>query len=387
MHMDKTKQRFLITGGSFVNKGAEAMALTVRAKLASAYPDAQVYMRVDPLYFDIARNNGFIPLDGKIPCSLGDKARSKIVSFGQYLRNDAVIDIGGYQFGDTWGLAHARQTVKRLGYCNCFGTKTVFMPQAMGPFTQDGFGECIPRLMKESCVFFIRDKQSFEEVRRICAVSEEFLQPDIAWNFDADGADVQDVVMRYAIDKKKPTVCLTPNLRVYEKHGEDYLAVLIMIIDLIRELQYQLVVLGHELAMEPKQKDDRFLCRILKERRPPVVHIDEFLTAREVKAIIGFCDLVISSRFHALIAAFSQGIPAAAIGWSHKYNELLADVGLAANVLEIGGARDSVQLKLRQCIESIDSQKDTLRMTVPAIKAQSASVLDSVISALRDSSQ
>ena len=42
------------------------------------------------------------------------------------------------------------------------------------------------------------------------------------------------------------------------------------------------------------------------------------------KTKINNYDLIISSRYHGLVAAISQGIPVISIGWSHKYDELMS---------------------------------------------------------------
>ena len=47
----------------------------------------------------------------------------------------------------------------------------------------------------------------------------------------------------------------------------------------------------------------------------------------EIKGIIGRCDLLISTKMHACIAAISQGIPTIAIAWSHKYRGIMRSVG------------------------------------------------------------
>lgn len=47
----------------------------------------------------------------------------------------------------------------------------------------------------------------------------------------------------------------------------------------------------------------------------------------EIKGIIGKCDLLISTKMHACIAAISQGIPTIAIAWSHKYRGIMRSVG------------------------------------------------------------
>jgi len=176
------------------------------------------------------------------------------------------------------------------------------------------------------------------------------------------------------------TVCITPNLRVYEREGEEYLSFLLKVIGVLDAKGYQIILLGHELRIDTI-KDDRFLCRILKEKYPSSIHIDEFLDAKQVKQIIGICDFVISSRFHALIASFSQMIPALAIGWSHKYIELLAEIGLPNNLLEIQSRPGDLGLDaiLTRFVEDLDFQKRIIQRTIPTIISRSANMMDHVL--------
>ena len=45
------------------------------------------------------------------------------------------------------------------------------------------------------------------------------------------------------------------------------------------------------------------------------------------RASSGRPSIVVSSRYHALVSAMSQGVPVVATGWSHKYATLLDDFG------------------------------------------------------------
>ena len=54
---------------------------------------------------------------------------------------------------------------------------------------------------------------------------------------------------------------------------------------------------------------------------------NEYLSAEAVWSLTGCFDLLLASRFHALVFGFSQGVPAAALGWSHKYEELFSLFG------------------------------------------------------------
>jgi polysaccharide pyruvyl transferase WcaK-like protein len=54
-----------------------------------------------------------------------------------------------------------------------------------------------------------------------------------------------------------------------------------------------------------------------------------------LKGILGAATLVVSSRYHALISAMSQGVPVVATGWSHKYATLLEDFGIPEQLIDV----------------------------------------------------
>lgn len=51
--------------------------------------------------------------------------------------------------------------------------------------------------------------------------------------------------------------------------------------------------------------------------------VDDELDCREFKALISGAQLAIVSRYHALVAALSTGVPAVTVGWNDKYQDLL----------------------------------------------------------------
>src|SRR5690606_15447171 len=58
------------------------------------------------------------------------------------------------------------------------------------------------------------------------------------------------------------------------------------------------------------------------------------LNALEVKAVIGSCKLLITSRFHGLVSGLNQQIPSLCTSWNHKYEELLNDYEVPDNILD-----------------------------------------------------
>jgi colanic acid/amylovoran biosynthesis protein len=52
--------------------------------------------------------------------------------------------------------------------------------------------------------------------------------------------------------------------------------------------------------------------------------VNRSLDTASLRAIMARSDIVLASRFHALIGALALGIPALVLGWGHKYREVLA---------------------------------------------------------------
>ena len=75
------------------------------------------------------------------------------------------------------------------------------------------------------------------------------------------------------------------------------------------------------LLHEPKE--DKDLANELAQALDcPIIELED---ARDIKNCIKHSYVTITARFHGLVSALSTGTPAMAVGWSHKYKELLSD--------------------------------------------------------------
>lgn len=382
-----------ITGGEFGNKGAEAMVLAVAREVVKYLPSCKIYVSIPPRDCDIAVGHGLIPVPTGLSKSPFGRFRQQIGSVALAAQCDALIDVSGFQFGDAWGPRPAQRRARTVRLWQRLGRKVVFMPQAWGPFTDTALAEATRRLIRHSHLTYVRDAKSMAAVDSLMdgELSNVRQAHDIAWTFDgAPLAEGRKILSEYGVsaDSVRKIIGITPNIRVYERSAgtsaqNSYIRRLRRVVEhLLHHHRAQIVLIGHELRVDAaRNPDDRFVCDlILNEfgRSGEVVHLDRVFSADEVKGIIGNFTLLISSRYHALIGALSQGIPALAAGWSHKYEELMSVVGNELRLESDDGGEPAGPV-LDEFILREGEYRARLAERLPTIRLESRRVLEDVV--------
>lgn len=111
--------------------------------------------------------------------------------------------------------------------------------------------------------------------------------------------------------------------------------------DLLGKIDMRVVFVPHSWKHSDRigvdsVNDDISVCREVAgklNKEIDVLIISDEMNAHEFKSIIGSSYMAIGSRFHFLIAALSSGVPATALGLSHKYHELFREFDLEEYVL------------------------------------------------------
>jgi colanic acid/amylovoran biosynthesis protein len=416
--------KILIRGAGFENKGAEAMLRVAQRELSKRVPDTVFYACVLPEQISFAYDTGIVPLfyspsgrmqllrkvpyAAKIPEHIlsgknPDFARAiKTHTKAAYEINaiesvDAVIDVSGFSYSDSWGVGSFKYAWPWLEYCQVKNKPYIFLPQAWGPFEKYDVAIWAKKLCDAKALIVSRDDESSMHLAAIQGKEPYAVRqcPDIAFCFQgAPRAAGTAMLKKLGVTGERPVVGIVPNMRVYERTagtgaGNQYVKLLIALADhCINNLRVDLLLAPNEIKVPGhKGPDDRFLCSIVAAHIQKPDHcftLREYCSSEIVKATLGSIDFLVASRFHSLVFALSQGVPAIALGWSHKYQELLKAFGMENFVVDhVRLDRSEVVSLLETAWQQRDSSSARISQTVSQLKAQVEELFDQVGAIIR----
>lgn len=117
--------------------------------------------------------------------------------------------------------------------------------------------------------------------------------------------------------------------KLCKKKDVDYLGILKRSVERQIEEGNTCIIFPHSARAGSKKthNNDLPLIKIFAEmlpKSPKIKIVEEELSAGALRLLIGKLDLLVASRFHAIVSAMATGVPVVVIGWSHKYAEVLA---------------------------------------------------------------
>jgi polysaccharide pyruvyl transferase WcaK-like protein len=309
------------------------------------------------------------------------------------LESDALVDLAGVSFID------GREkflpfNVLTLLPAWLLGTPIVKMPQAVGPFRKP-FNRLLAASILPRCrMLWARGGRTYQHLRESGFPGLRFVQADdIAFNHkdsyslteEADDA-LEHLFAKLADSRSAASVrgvigiCPSSVLAVKaRKDGGNYEAVLA---GLVRDLSQDgfLVVLFPNATRardgEAERNNDLPLLRRIEALAndgqlplaPIAFGID--MNAAGIKRVIAGMDIVLVSRFHAMVGALSLCVPAAVLGWSHKYAEVMARFELEANVMDYKQlSAEELRANVSHVFASRDAMRDVIEARLPAVKA------------------
>ncbi len=336
-----------IRNAGFVNKGATMMLLSIIENFRKQYPDAKIAMHaaVNAPYIKRAQ----LGLYQKIHFRRYGIAFDHLLKFvpkgirkriGLILDSeiDVIFDAAGFAYSDQWGNYMAKNTASDMKRWKKQGTKVIMMPQAFGPFEQTDLQQSMKKIIDLADLIYAREEVSYNYLTKLAGGEKANLKQS------PDFTNLLKAEVPKDFDSNTHKVCIVPNMRMIDKtfkgEAQAYIDLMANAVNILSEKEAKAFFLIHE------GKKDRELAEKIMQKAGKNIPVIEEDDALRVKGIIGACEAMIGSRFHGLVSALAQGIPALGTGWSHKYQMLYKDYNFEEGLLKLQGEKNQLQEKI-----------------------------------------
>lgn len=353
----------LITGAQFGNKGAQSMLFTVVNEVRDRYPNAKFYyLPLDYFKEDCFRNlenyRFHFVIDDKAGQDFPTKFGTPQVIFRnanirKILRNaqkhgkvltlsklwdklDMLIDVSGYSLTSKFGISSINRVLRHLQTAKAHGMKTILMPQSYGPFDfSEDVCKRIGSSLKEVDLLFAREEDGIDQLERYCGVKDKaILSSDIvlqAREIDWKNVFTQEPELRYPHLMTTSNVGIVPNSETVRNGKHD------VVMSAYRMILTELRVAGKEVYIF-RHSNDLPLCREIYEMVKDDDHchlIEDEIDCLSYEPFVRQFDFIVASRFHSVVHAYREHVPALVLGWAIKYQALTALLGQEAYVFDI----------------------------------------------------
>lgn len=335
------EKKVLIVGGNFQNKGAQAMVFTAVDILKRKIDNADIYVAIEDDFQEqetekhkynfsicswspwkeLLMNNAFYIFRR----SKGiDEAERKLIR-----ETDLIIDISGFALSSQWGIKASVLYLLKIIMAGKYGIDYIILPQSIGPFHYKGIiGNAVKILIRYCLKYpkevYIREEQGIESVKALTKREVKKSRDIVLEHKDYKLENIYKNPNREfdIVKPEKKAVLIVPSERVEERIGTtECLSIYEDIIGIIRKR-------GHAVYIARHSSEDFDISLEIKEmlkHDKEVVLVYEEMDAIEIRSFISGFEYIVSSRYHAIVHAYKEGVPAVAIGWAVKYGELMKD--------------------------------------------------------------
>lgn len=367
----------IIGGTIWGNRGAESMLTTTIGRIRKDFPETKfyVYSYLPVKDRELIKDQNIIVLSGK-PIALVTRhflgsiivaflkifkvktPKSKFFNIARALgESDLLLDVGGITFSDG-REKYLPFNILSVWPAMILGVPVVKLAQAVGPFRN-----ILNRLCAK--LFLLPCKHIFARGEKTAAFLDELRYPkermdtvaDVAFLYSPEFSlshenddRVAELLTKIRTGRKK-IVVFTPSILVEmqsEKMGVDYAGKFFDLIKVMGTQDYHFVFIPNATREGSDQTHNNDLLTLDHMRNSaqkgalPINTLESIewvtydINTSSIRAIISLADVLVTSRYHAMISGLCLAIPTVVIGWGHKYRETMDYFGLGKFSLDFG---------------------------------------------------
>ena len=416
----------IIGGTIWGNRGAESMLVTVIGQLRENFPDSHfnVFSYYPVKDRELITDDRITILSGK-PLSLAVrhfigaligalcKKVGSNVPKGKFFKiaralaaSDMLLDIGGITFSDG-REKYLPFNILSIWPAMLLGVPVVKLAQAVGPFNNP-LNHFLAKIFLFHCAhIFARGEKTAEFLQKFDYPAEKFdTVADIAflyqqeYSLSTENEDrVSSLILRMEAVRKqgKKVILFSPSILVENeshKQGLDYAG---RILDVVRTLgsdgcHYVFMPNATRQGSEKAHNNDLLTLARMKTAWE-VAQVEEGLIAdadwvdydintTSIRRIISQADVLVTSRYHAMISGLALEIPTVVIGWGHKYRETMAYFGLEEYSLDFGKRQDDLTSIIIKILRVTEEVKGKIQKNLPQVRLLSKKQFDYLTKAL-----
>jgi len=308
---------------------------------------------------------------------------------GENIQGDVLLDASGYYFGAPWGESRLRMMAKMISAWKAQGKCIILMPQSFGPCVSDQDRHDMKEILRYADCVYARETESFELLQPLSSPSTRLrLAPDFMSQVPA--------IFSNEYRTFQGSIAIVPNKRMLDQTDASYaVAYIPFLLHAMRAFES----CGKTVFLLAHESKDVSLCEEIRHAYGRDISVVVEKDAQVLKGIIARSYAVVGSRYHALVSALSQGVPAIGAGWHHKYDalyrlyrsqNLLMDVtaspqDIEASVLQMCDEEyyDRLQERLLQGCEAHARASRAMWVEIDAILSRHASKTLSIFDRLR----
>lgn len=312
-----------------------------------------------------------VPLLGKL------LRKDKIIK--AYSKCDIVIDEAGISFVDSRGFVMNTYAFVCAAVPMLCGVPVVKYSQALGTFKK-GWNRFLAKwILPKVKLICARGEITRENLAsigisrnvKLCA-DGAFSMPDSDyWEEKADRLFGEDDLLQ-----QKRVVALSISSVVQgkcEKLGRDYRGCMVQFINWLNEQDYGVLLIANaarEGSAKPRN-NDLIICSEVYEAvrdKSMVRWYPREMAPEEIRSLLSRCEVLVASRFHAMIGALEKCVPVLLIGWSHKYKEVLDMFGLGEYAVDFSALElESLKAKFTSFIKESVGIREKIERNLPQV--------------------
>jgi colanic acid/amylovoran biosynthesis protein len=245
-------------------------------------------------------------------------------------RSDVLIDLGGISFSDG-------RTIELVYNAACvlpallLRKRVVKYSQAMGPFETALNRSLAKALLPRMALNVARGRRTLSYLQDL-GLEDVPVCADAAFSMEEAGTpvarDALPALERFGGRRIVGVSASSVVQRYCQRRGIDYPQVLAGFADQAIQRGYGVWLIAHSVRRSGKagRTNDVDTCQavydLLRDRRYCQLIVEDH-DPRTLRSIVGECDFLVASRFHAMVSSLAKGVPTIATSWSHKYAEVL----------------------------------------------------------------